>query len=71
MSTIKKPDDDLTGKEIRVGRITYKGVPVTDPRYSGGWNFLGGKNLNPCSAKPSKERVKSGQRPEQKEHQDR
>ena len=66
MSTTKKPDDE-TGKETPEGPGIYKGsVPATDPRYSGGWNYLGGKNLNPHSAKPSRERVKSGQKREQK-----
>jgi hypothetical protein len=30
------------------GRFTYHGfVPVTDPRYNSGWNYLSGKNLRP------------------------
>src|SRR5262249_12257566 len=51
-----------TWKPIQVGRITYKGsVPDTDPRYKSGWNYLSGKNLNPHSAKPSKEQAKPEQ----------
>jgi hypothetical protein len=50
---------NTTGKQIRKARVIWKGwVPDTDPRYSGGWNYLGGKNLNPHSAKPSREHVK-------------
>jgi hypothetical protein len=33
-----------------MGRVIYKGsVPPDDPRYQGGWNYLGPKNLNPHS----------------------
>jgi hypothetical protein len=48
--------EDMTGKEIRVGRVTWKGwVPDTDPRYGSGWNFLVGKNLNQPSGTKSRE----------------
>lgn len=34
--------------------VIWKGfVPATDPRYQGGWNYLGGKNLSLRSAEPS------------------
>jgi len=43
--------------------ITWKGfVPDTDPSYTGGWNYLIGKNLNPHSGKASK---KEQAKPEQ------
>ena len=48
-----------TGKPTREAEVIYKGsVPATDPRYGGGWNYLSGKNLNPHSARPSREQGK-------------
>jgi hypothetical protein len=37
----------MTEQKTRPGRVIYHGpVPLDDPRYSGGWNYLAGKNLN-------------------------
>jgi hypothetical protein len=34
-------------KKSRGGNIHLGWAPLDDPRYTGGWNFLIGKNLNP------------------------
>jgi hypothetical protein len=48
--------EGTTGKPIRMGRITYLGsAPATDPIYTGGWNFLSSKFLNPRSRQQSEE----------------
>jgi hypothetical protein len=48
----------ITGKKNKQAKIIWHGfVPDTDPRYSGGWNFISGKNLNEarqCAARPSR-----------------
>jgi hypothetical protein len=52
-------------KPIKWGGLTHHGfLPVTDPRYQSGWNFLSGKFLNPRSEKPSNEPAKEDQKPE-------
>jgi hypothetical protein len=43
-------------QEARQGGTTWRGwVPDDDPRYTGGWNFLFGKNLNPHFVQRSRE----------------
>ena len=46
------------------GRLIDKGsVPDTDPRYSSGWNYLSGKNLN--LPPPPEQQASTEQQPEQ------
>jgi hypothetical protein len=47
------------------GRLIYHGsVPDTDPRYSSGWNFLSGKNLNqPSNEKSPNEAPETERKP--------
>ena len=43
-----------TDKKTPRANVIWKGsAPATDPIYTGGWNFLSGKFLNPRSEKKS------------------
>jgi hypothetical protein len=52
------------------GGATYHGfVPETDPRYSSGWNFLAGKNLNPMPAKDDAQEIAQSEAPTAKDQE--
>ncbi len=48
-----KRDDERKPKR---GGLTHLGsAPLDDPRYGSGWNFIGGKNINPRSEPTSED----------------